>query len=156
MVLCVITAVTVPVACSSKPNGGTKPVTTAVTATVPTSPFGSASVQPDTLRGGSAFTVVPASEIEPICRQIADIYTRSEPPRFVGALGLDGTWQASSEGTPVTYPPCQPQRSRNAESFSLPVAGLPAGVYVVCLETLAPDLSPRDRAGCGPMTVETG
>jgi hypothetical protein len=153
MALCVLTLVAFPVSCSSN-HGQAALAPTTSTSTTPTFPFGSATVQPDTLKVGAAFTVTPASEIGVICLQFADIYTRTEPPRFVGALGPGGTWQENSESTPVTYPPCQPTRSRDAESFTLPTEGLPAGDYVVCVETLALDSGLRGRAGCGPITVQ--
>jgi hypothetical protein len=156
MSLYLITTAMVLVSCSGNPNGRTLLAPTASTSTTPTFPFGSATVQPDILKVGAAFTVTPSSEIEPICLQIVDIYTRAEPPRFVGALGPGGTWQANSESTPVTYPPCQPNRSRDAETLTLRAEGLPAGDYVVCVETLALDRSLRERAGCGPVTVPTG
>ena len=146
------------IACRSPGSVGTEPSTSRPTATAPasslaTAPFGGAKVQPDSIKAGSPFTVTPAAEIQPICPHMAEIYTRTEPLRFVGALGSDGSWQPASPSVPVTYPPRQMPRSQEAASFRWPT-DVPPGDYVVCIEAIAPQQGARDKAGCGPVAVE--
>lgn len=130
------------IACRGSVSVGTEPSTTPPTATasVPTlatAPFGRATVQPDNIKPGSTFTVTLAMDIQPICLHMAEVYTRTEPLRFAGALGSDGPWQPSSPSVPVTYPPCQMPRSKEPARFMMPT-GVPAGDYVVCIKQSHP------------------
>ena len=106
--------------------------------------FGSATIQPSTVKPGGSITVTPAKEIQPICVGLAIV--RSALDGHEPVIQLGGDWWVAYATTQPTWPPCLPPRS--AASAVLSIADdFPEGTFVVCLTY---DLT---EDGCGTMTV---
>ena len=115
-----------------------------VSTTAPPAPFGSATVQPSTVKRGGLVTVTPSGEVQPICGGFAMLRSGLEDHGPIIQLG--GQSWVSYATTQPTWPACLPPLSSASASFTI-ADDFPAGTFVICLTF---DLTDD---GCGTITV---